>query len=485
MVLLQATCTMMWFGLAAASTDVQAYYGRDSHWVNVQSSIYLGVFCVVALPVSSFIDLYGVEVSLTGASVLSLAGSLLQIVAGRSCLWLVTCGSVTAALAQPFIINSVASLTTTYFHEREHATVTMAGSLGGFVGSGFTLGMSPMLVEHIGVPGLLLVHAAVCAAALVLSLAAFTTCFGGVPRGPRRGGPPPPPPTTMALPFGDAPAQYSEYAAALATTARVPGLAALALAFTFNQGSAWGFSEVVQQSITTGTGIAPTTLGTFLLAMMPVQVASGMAVARYVDETHFFRKALLSMSVVQLAATAAMRYAADLLTGHGDAHVPTYAAPLLLGSLALQQISAAPGYGLGLEMASALARKGLDPGTTVRTEGSAVGGLGLLAELASFALGLLYGNVLQTPRRIFDGMLAMAFVGCIGFILLPFDAPRDMPSPDDPLAEALVDGGEGEDGEGGELWRASRDLRRASLPVEWDRGAAAAGGAGQQKVVYG
>ena len=141
---------MQWLTHAAIARPAEVFYGSQierHNWLGVDNLalIYMIVYVVLALPVSWVIARFGLKNGLKVGALLTGVFSLWKGFRGDS-LTVVTLAQLGLATAQPFILNSVTTLTDQWFPIKERAMAAGFTVLAQFIGILLVMVVTPMLV---------------------------------------------------------------------------------------------------------------------------------------------------------------------------------------------------------------------------------------------------------------------------------------------------------------------------------------------------
>ena len=167
-----AITQLMWITFASITTDAVKLYGVSDLSIGLLSMVFMIVFIVVSIPASWVIDTYGVRWGVgIGAVLTGLFGLMRGLTASNYTLVMVA--QIGIAVGQPFVINAVTTVAARWFPVRERGTASGLGSLAMYVGIFLGLALTPYLVLHIQIGGMLLAYgiAAVVAALVFLVFA--------------------------------------------------------------------------------------------------------------------------------------------------------------------------------------------------------------------------------------------------------------------------------------------------------------------------
>jgi MFS family permease len=238
--LIQLTMQTLWICFAPIIGVAAAFYGVSDLQVGLITMSFMLVYLPVSFPASWLIDKLGIRRAVGLGAVLAGGFGLLRGVDGASYAWVLSC-TIGIAVAQPLLLNSITTVAAKWFPVSERATATGLALVANFIGTGIGQVASPLVVERIGVPGMLLVFGGGAAAAgLVFVLLARDA-----------------PPTPPCPPGSDARALVLD---GLGRVVRMPALWSLLAISLVGQGIFNGVATWIED-IVRPSGIAPDEAG--------------------------------------------------------------------------------------------------------------------------------------------------------------------------------------------------------------------------------
>jgi MFS family permease len=156
---------LLWITFASVTTDAVKFYNVSDLSIGLLSMIFMIIYIVISIPASWVIDTYGLRVGVgIGAALTGIFGLMRGLTASSYTLVLVA--QIGIAVGQPFILNAVTTVAARWFPVRERATASGLGSLAMYVGIFLGLALTPILVIHYQIGGMLVAYgiAAVVAA---------------------------------------------------------------------------------------------------------------------------------------------------------------------------------------------------------------------------------------------------------------------------------------------------------------------------------
>jgi MFS family permease len=146
--LVAALTQLMWLNYAPITSQTQELMGMSEFQVVLLATMFPLVYIPVSIPAGLIIDRKGFRYAVIIGAVLTAAFSFLRLFAGNYALVLV--GMIGISVGQPFVLNSITKLVSTWFSTDESALATGLGSLALFVGMIVALALTPPLLETFG-----------------------------------------------------------------------------------------------------------------------------------------------------------------------------------------------------------------------------------------------------------------------------------------------------------------------------------------------
>lgn len=167
-----ALTQLMWLSYASITSQTQTLMGVSEFKVVLLATMFPLVYIPVSIPAGIIIDRKGFRYAVTIGAALMAASSFLRLFAGNYPLVLV--GMIGISIAQPFVLNSITKLVSTWFSTDESALATGVGTLSLFVGMIIALAVTPPLLKAFGkdelssLRGIALIYSLAAAAGLAL-----------------------------------------------------------------------------------------------------------------------------------------------------------------------------------------------------------------------------------------------------------------------------------------------------------------------------
>lgn len=168
-----AVSQLLWLNFATITSLVEKTFQVSEFEVGLLSMVFPLVYIPISIPAGILIDSKGYRVSV-GIGVLFMAVfSVLRFFSSDfTALLLFQAG---AAIGQPFVMNSISKLASTWFPRKERVLATGLGSMALLLGMMVSLSVTPFLTLSLGFQSMLLCYAAVAVAGALLFLVAART----------------------------------------------------------------------------------------------------------------------------------------------------------------------------------------------------------------------------------------------------------------------------------------------------------------------
>jgi MFS family permease len=163
---------MLWITFGSITTAAVKFYNVSDISIGLLSLIFMVVYIIVSFPASWMIDTYGLRVGVgIGAALTGIFG-LMRGLAASNYTWVLV-AQIGIAIGQPFVLNAVTTVSARWFPVRERGTASGLGSLAIYLGIFLGLFLTPILVAHIQIGGMLVAYgiASVVAALVFLVFA--------------------------------------------------------------------------------------------------------------------------------------------------------------------------------------------------------------------------------------------------------------------------------------------------------------------------
>jgi MFS family permease len=162
-----AITQLLWITFAPITGDAAKFYGVPDLSIGLLSMSFMIVYIVVSIPASWVIDTYGIRVAVgIGAALTAIFGLLRGVWATNYTLVLIA--QIGIAVGQPFVLNAVTTVAARWFPVRERATASGLGSLAMYLGIFLGLALTPYLMLHFGIGGMLVIYGVVSVLAALI-----------------------------------------------------------------------------------------------------------------------------------------------------------------------------------------------------------------------------------------------------------------------------------------------------------------------------
>ncbi len=148
---------LLWITFAAITNEAMQFYSASDLAIGLLSLSFMAVYIVVSFPASWVIDTYGIRMGVgIGAALTGIFG-LVRGLAAANYTW-VLLAQIMIAIGQPFILNAITTVAARWFPMEERATASGLGSLAIYLGILAGLALTPYLVLHSGIAGMLIAY---------------------------------------------------------------------------------------------------------------------------------------------------------------------------------------------------------------------------------------------------------------------------------------------------------------------------------------
>ncbi len=146
--LIGALTQLMWLAYAPILKETEVLMGASEFKVTLLMLMFPLLYIPVSVPAGIIIDRKGWRYAVMIGAVCTAAFSFLRIFAGNYPLVLL--GMLGIAIGQPFVLNSITKMVTTWFPSEESATATGIAALSLFLGMILAFGLLPPLYKAFG-----------------------------------------------------------------------------------------------------------------------------------------------------------------------------------------------------------------------------------------------------------------------------------------------------------------------------------------------
>ena len=161
---------LMWITFAPVTGLAASFYHVSDLSIGLLSMAFMVVYILVSIPASAVIDIYGIRISVGIGAVLTGIFGLMRGIMGSDFTW-VMIAQIGIAIGQPFLLNAMTTIAARWFPIRERATASGLGSLAMYFGIILGMALTPYLVIHSGMRGMLVSYGIVAGIAAVVFLA--------------------------------------------------------------------------------------------------------------------------------------------------------------------------------------------------------------------------------------------------------------------------------------------------------------------------
>jgi len=159
---------LLWITFAPITSSAADFYGVSDLSIGLLSMCFMIVYIAVSIPASWVIDKYGIKIAVgIGVTLTGVFGLLRGVFAADYTFVLIA--QIGIAIGQPFILNSITTISARWFPIHERATAAGLGSLAMYIGIATGLVLTPYLIIQSQISGMLIIYGIVSA----LSVAVF------------------------------------------------------------------------------------------------------------------------------------------------------------------------------------------------------------------------------------------------------------------------------------------------------------------------
>jgi len=152
-----ALTQLYWLNFSAIDTYVEDNLHISAFSVSLLTLVFPLVYVLLSLPSGLIIDRKGFKYSLSIAVIFTGVFSIIRIIDPYS-YPLLLISQIGISIGQPFVLNGITKLVATWFPQKEEATAVGLGSLALFIGMVISLGLTPVLVDSLGLRAMLLIY---------------------------------------------------------------------------------------------------------------------------------------------------------------------------------------------------------------------------------------------------------------------------------------------------------------------------------------
>jgi MFS family permease len=163
---IQAVVQMLWISFAPITGEAARFYQVTPLQVGFLAMSFMIVYIFVSFPASWTIDTFGIRKGVGLGVILTGIFGLTRGLFGNN-YNLVLFSTIGLAVAQPFILNSVTSLSAKWFPLEQRATAAGMAVMAQFIGIVIGMAATPFLAIKFGIPGMLKIYGVVTVAGAI------------------------------------------------------------------------------------------------------------------------------------------------------------------------------------------------------------------------------------------------------------------------------------------------------------------------------
>ena len=152
-----ALTQLFWLNFSAIDTYIEENLHVSAFATGLLALVFPLTYVLLSLPAGMVIDKKGFKYSIGIGAVLTGVFSMLRIIDPYS-YPLLLISQIGISLGQPFVLNGITKLVVTWFPQKEEATAVGLGSLALFIGMVISLGLTPTLVDSLGLESMLIIY---------------------------------------------------------------------------------------------------------------------------------------------------------------------------------------------------------------------------------------------------------------------------------------------------------------------------------------
>jgi sugar phosphate permease len=160
---------LLWITFAPITGSAAKYYMVSDLWIGLLSMVFMFVYIFVSIPASWVIDTYGIRFAVGIGVVFTGVFGLVRGIMADSFTW-VFIAQTGIAIGQPFLLNAMTTIAARWFPIRERAMASGLGSLAMYLGIVIGMALTPYLVIHSGMDGMLVTYGTISIIAAILFL---------------------------------------------------------------------------------------------------------------------------------------------------------------------------------------------------------------------------------------------------------------------------------------------------------------------------
>jgi sugar phosphate permease len=152
-----ALTQLYWLNFAAIDTYLEEHLQISAMKVGLLTLVFPLLFLFLSIPSGIIIDKKGYKFGVSIGAIFTGAFALFRLINPYSFNVLLI-SQIGISIGQPFVLNGITKLSTTWFPKNEEATAVGLGSLSLFLGMIIGLGATPFLVQSLGFESMLLIY---------------------------------------------------------------------------------------------------------------------------------------------------------------------------------------------------------------------------------------------------------------------------------------------------------------------------------------
>lgn len=159
---INVTIQILWITFAAITLPASQFYQVGDLQIGLLAMVFMIAFIPLSLPVAWVIDTFGFYKAVSAGAILMAVFGVLRGVLGENYMLVLLC-TIGLAVSQPFFLNSWTKVAARWFPIQERATSVGLVSVANFLGTGIGLVVTPLLIEKITIPNMLLIYGIIAA----------------------------------------------------------------------------------------------------------------------------------------------------------------------------------------------------------------------------------------------------------------------------------------------------------------------------------
>lgn len=164
--IIQAVMQMLWISFAPITGEAAGFYQVNPLQIGFLAMSFMIVYIFVSFPASWTIDTFGIRKGVGFGVILTGIFGLTRGLFGSSYTF-VLFSTIGLAIAQPFLLNSITSLSAKWFPLEQRATAAGMAVMAQFIGIVIGMAATPFLAIRFGIPGMLNIYGALAVAGAI------------------------------------------------------------------------------------------------------------------------------------------------------------------------------------------------------------------------------------------------------------------------------------------------------------------------------